>query len=191
VATSADVPFTASYTSFGEVTGTGPDWMPFGFAGGIRDGDTNVVRFGKRDYDPAIGRWLNREPLKFVVGTNLYEYVGNDPIDWVDPTGAAPDPAGAGGATGEGGCEGAGGGPPSGPPKPRRPPGKFEKGLDMACVTGTATFCARFCGGRFPIPEEAELCRLTCFGVLSALCPPYPDDSGNGGGKCEGNPECI
>ena len=40
VADSADVPFMASYTSFGEVTGTGLDWMPFGFAGGIYDADS-------------------------------------------------------------------------------------------------------------------------------------------------------
>jgi len=34
VSNASDVPFTANYTSFGEATGTGLEWMPFGFAGG-------------------------------------------------------------------------------------------------------------------------------------------------------------
>lgn len=34
---SSDRPFVAEYSAWGEVTGTGLDWMPFGFAGGIYD----------------------------------------------------------------------------------------------------------------------------------------------------------
>jgi len=41
-----DVPFSATYTSFGQVTGTGLDWMPFGFAGGQFDSDTTVTWSG-------------------------------------------------------------------------------------------------------------------------------------------------
>jgi RHS repeat-associated protein len=88
VANSAEVPFTASYTSFGAVTGTGLDWMPFGFAGGIYDADAGLVRFGARDLDPAVGRWSTKDPLVFGGGQgNLYVYVGNDPINWIDPAG--------------------------------------------------------------------------------------------------------
>ena len=36
VSNASDVPFTANYTSFGEATGTGLEWMPFGFAGGTQ-----------------------------------------------------------------------------------------------------------------------------------------------------------
>ena len=35
IANPSDVPFSAVYTSFGEVTGSGLEWMPFGFAGGL------------------------------------------------------------------------------------------------------------------------------------------------------------
>jgi RHS repeat-associated protein len=41
-----------------------------------------------RDYDPVVGRWLQRDPIKFEGGdTNLYAYVGNDPVNYVDPSG--------------------------------------------------------------------------------------------------------
>lgn len=44
--------------------------------------------FGTRDYDPSIGRWLQKDPIKFEGGTtNLYEYVANDPVNHVDPSG--------------------------------------------------------------------------------------------------------
>jgi RHS repeat-associated protein len=56
--------------------------------GGLYDHLTGLVRFGVRDYDPAIGRWLAKDPIGFKGGdTNLYAYVGGDPINSVDPTG--------------------------------------------------------------------------------------------------------
>ena len=62
--------------------------VPFGFAGGLHDRTTGLVRFGARDYDPSIGRWTARDPIDFGGGdTNLYGYVMNDPVNWVDPGG--------------------------------------------------------------------------------------------------------
>ena len=87
-ANAADVPFAASYASFGEVTGTGLEWMPFGFAGGMYDADTVTVRFGVRDYDPTLGRWMAKDPIRFVGdGPALYVYARNDPINHMDLTG--------------------------------------------------------------------------------------------------------
>jgi RHS repeat-associated protein len=64
-----------------------PDFQPFGYVGGITDYDTDLIRFGARDYDPSIGRWTSKEPLGFGGALNWYVYVGNNPIFYIDPTG--------------------------------------------------------------------------------------------------------
>ena len=62
--------------------------LPFGFAGGLHDLDTGLVRFGYRDYDPDTGRWTAKDPIGFSGGdTDLYGYVQNNPVNWVDPWG--------------------------------------------------------------------------------------------------------
>jgi RHS repeat-associated protein len=87
VANSADVPFSASYSSFGEMTGTALEWMPFGFAGGHHDLETRLTRFGARDLDTTTGRWAAKDPMLFAAGINHYIYVLSDPVNFQDPTG--------------------------------------------------------------------------------------------------------
>jgi RHS repeat-associated protein len=94
VANSSDVPFRADYSSFGEqiMLSGAADWMPFGFAGGMYDADTRLVRFGARDYDAMVGRWSSKDPIGFGGGqANVFAYVGNDPVNGIDPTGLAKD----------------------------------------------------------------------------------------------------
>lgn len=81
------------YDTYGNVTqDTNPGFQPFGFAGGIYDPDTKLVRFGARDYDAKTGRWTAKDPIQFSGGdTNLYAYVGGDPVNLVDSKGASPD----------------------------------------------------------------------------------------------------
>ncbi|PWQ94300.1 DUF1566 domain-containing protein [Leucothrix arctica] len=82
-----------TYDSFGNVlSDTNPTLtIPFGFAGGLQDVDTGFVRFGYRDYDPETGRWTARDPIGFAGGdSNLYGYVLNDPINFVDQDGLLP-----------------------------------------------------------------------------------------------------
>lgn len=78
-----------NHDEFGRVTeDTNPGLLPFGFAGGLYDGDTGLVRFGARDYDPETGRWTSKDPILFDGGdTNLYGYVFQDPVNFIDPSG--------------------------------------------------------------------------------------------------------
>lgn len=77
------------YNVLGKVTlDSNPDFQPFGFAGGLYDQHSGLVRFGARDYDAETGRWTTKDPILFAGGdTNLYGYVLNDPVNFVDPTG--------------------------------------------------------------------------------------------------------
>lgn len=77
------------YDEFGNVTvDTNPGFQPFGFAGGLYDLHTGLIRFGARDYDPVVGRWTAKDPIGFGGGDlNLYAYVSSDPLNAVDPTG--------------------------------------------------------------------------------------------------------
>ena len=78
------------HDSFGNIiSDTDPAFeVPFGFAGGLHDRDTGLVRFGYRDYDPNTGRWTAKDPIIYAGGdTDLYGYVLNDPINFIDPYG--------------------------------------------------------------------------------------------------------
>jgi RHS repeat-associated protein len=58
------------YDAFGGIINdTNPAMnIPFGFAGGLHDRQTGLVRFGARDYDPALGRWTVKDPIDFEGG---------------------------------------------------------------------------------------------------------------------------
>lgn len=77
------------YDEFGQVlSDSNPGFQFIGFAGGIYDADTKLVKFGARDYDPETGRWTLKDPIMFEGGdTNLYGYVANDPVNFIDPSG--------------------------------------------------------------------------------------------------------
>src|SRR5581483_8363063 len=77
------------YDEFGQViTDTNPGFQPFGFAGGIYDRDTKLTKFGARDYDAETGRWTAKDTIKFAgAGSELFGYVGNDPINFIDSNG--------------------------------------------------------------------------------------------------------
>jgi len=67
-----------------------PGWtpVPFGFAGGVYDRDTGLVRFGARDYDAEIGRWTGKDPFGFGgQDVNLFVYALGDPLNRMDPAG--------------------------------------------------------------------------------------------------------
>ncbi|GBC59971.1 hypothetical protein DENIS_0913 [Desulfonema ishimotonii] len=78
------------YDAFGNViSDSDTDFaVPFGFAGGLHDRDTGLIRFGYRDYDPDTGRWTAKDPILFAGGdTDLYGYCVGDPVNGIDPDG--------------------------------------------------------------------------------------------------------
>jgi RHS repeat-associated protein len=76
------------YYPYGRViVDTNPGFQPFGYAGGLYERDTGLVRFGRGDYDPAVGRWTSKDPIGFAGGLNLYGYVVQDLVNNFDPTG--------------------------------------------------------------------------------------------------------
>jgi RHS repeat-associated protein len=80
------------YDEFGLVLNdSSPGFQPFGFAGGLYDKDTQLVRFGARDYDAETGRWTAKDPIRFAgKDTNLYAYAGGDPVNFADFDGLCP-----------------------------------------------------------------------------------------------------
>ena len=77
------------YDEYGVVTAdSAPGVQPFGFAGGVYDPVTGLVRFGVRDYDSSVGRWTRKDPVAFLAGDpNLYRYVNGNPVLMPDSNG--------------------------------------------------------------------------------------------------------
>ena len=49
--------------------------------------ETGLYRVRHRDYHAQLGKWLQRDPIGYVDGMNLYQYVGSMPTYYVDPMG--------------------------------------------------------------------------------------------------------
>jgi RHS repeat-associated protein len=77
------------YDEYGNVTiFAGQQIVPMGFAGGLYDQQTGLIKFGARDYDAIIGRWTRKDPTFFASGsTNHYLYANNDPLNKLDGSG--------------------------------------------------------------------------------------------------------
>jgi RHS repeat-associated protein len=68
------------------------------YAGAWWDAWLEVYHVRHRVLDPKEGRWLQRDPIGYAGGSNLYAYVGNQPGRYVDPLGLRWLAAGGGGA---------------------------------------------------------------------------------------------
>ena len=79
-----------SYGPFGEAlraTGPAAEANPWRFSTRYTDAETGLLLYPKRPYSPTLGRFLSHDPIEEFGGFNLYGFVGNDPVDGVDPLG--------------------------------------------------------------------------------------------------------
>ena len=76
------------YSVYGQVAASDPKHPNrFMFTGREFDKDTGLYYYRARYYNPEIGRFLQTDPVGYTVGVNLYTYCGNNPLNYVDPSG--------------------------------------------------------------------------------------------------------
>jgi RHS repeat-associated protein len=85
------------YDPFGQPTILASDWSTRGtssyswlvlFQSGRYDTAVSLYYFRNRILSPALGRWMTNDPLQFRAGDdNFYRYIGDRPINRLDPSG--------------------------------------------------------------------------------------------------------
>jgi len=70
-------PSTTSTTYAGRFRYTGQAWLA----------EAGLYYYKARIYSPTLGRFLQADPIGYGDGLNMYAYVGNDPVNGIDPTG--------------------------------------------------------------------------------------------------------
>ena len=74
------------YDSFGTVS-SGSGSTRYNYTGRELDSEIGLIYYRVRWYDPQQGRFISEDPIGFAGGANFYSYVGNDPINALDPFG--------------------------------------------------------------------------------------------------------
>ena len=74
------------YDVFGGIyKGNSPYGLETGYTGKPYDAVTGLSDCGFRDYSPTHARFITEDPIRD--GANWFSYVGNNPVNWVDPWG--------------------------------------------------------------------------------------------------------
>jgi len=82
------VAWNPTLTPFGElVSVAGTLGFDLRLPGQYADAESNLHQNWHRDYDPALGRYMQADPIGLAGGTNLYGYAYANPVSYIDPTG--------------------------------------------------------------------------------------------------------
>ena len=69
------------------IAGNDPEVLAF--TGVLVHEASDLLLMKRRAYDTQLARWLSEDPLGMQDGPNLYGYVVNQPLRWIDPDGTA------------------------------------------------------------------------------------------------------
>ncbi len=80
---------TYDYDSFGNIVAQKSTTFvqPYTYTAREWDKETGLYYYRARYYDPMEGRFIQKDPIGFEGGINLYAYVQNNPINRIDPYG--------------------------------------------------------------------------------------------------------
>lgn len=75
------------YGAYGAMEASRGIQPDFGYAGMLHDPNSSLYLTQFREYDPAVGRWLSRDPIGERGGQNIYSYAGGNPVNRTDRSG--------------------------------------------------------------------------------------------------------
>jgi len=75
-----------TYSAYGTPTCEGTTTTPLGYDGQLTSSDTGLIYLRARVYDPATAQFMTVDPLAAVTRAP-YNYVGDNPLNFSDPTG--------------------------------------------------------------------------------------------------------
>jgi len=143
-----------------------------GYAGYLFNDESQNYHVRNREYSPKLGRWLQRDPLEYPDGMNLYQYVSGTPQRFRDPFGLDPAqymypmefdpyyegfhtpdylPYGPGGPYRPHRPGGAGGGDNSGSNRPDNTPPLYEKPFLYGPLDACVEYASRLNPSSIPI----------------------------------------
>ena len=79
------------YSPYGQVASAGTLVQPVQWSSEMNDEELELVYYNYRYYNPADGRWINRDPIAEEGGWNLYAFIGNNSIKKKDIVGLISD----------------------------------------------------------------------------------------------------